>query len=131
MVFSANLQHDVDTIRDPTADNENYQQLLLLEHNNLHNISQDFNIDYATKQHKNGDAINVKLSVNEMKVSTESPTLQNKIPIIVNKNKIIQSQTELILSLSQKNFNDHDRENIENKIEKLIIIMNSVGKISF
>jgi len=38
----------------------NYQQLLLFERKDLYNVTRDFNIDYATKRHKN-DAISVKL----------------------------------------------------------------------
>lgn len=91
------FQHVIDTIRDPATDNENYQRLLLLERKDLHNITRDFNIDYAT-------------------------------PIIVNKNRKIQSQAELILGLSQNEFDDQDREKIEKKIGEVIAFMNRVGK---
>lgn len=71
------FQHVIDTIRDPTTDSENYQRLLLIERKDLHNVTRDFNIDYTTKRHKN-DAISVKLWVDEMKASSESPILYFK-----------------------------------------------------
>jgi len=69
--------HLIDTIRDPTTDNENYQRLLLIERKDLHNVTRYFNIDYTTKRHKN-DAISVMLWVDEMKASSESPILYFK-----------------------------------------------------
>ncbi|KAL4154162.1 hypothetical protein QTP88_001995 [Uroleucon formosanum] len=47
----------------------------LLDRKDLHNISRDFNIDYATKKHKN-DAISIKLWVEEMK------TLEKQCPFL-------------------------------------------------
>jgi len=41
-------QHVIDTICDPVADNKYYQRLLLLDRQDLYNITLDFNIDYAT-----------------------------------------------------------------------------------
>jgi len=49
-----------------------------LEQKDLHNISRDFNIEYAIKRHKN-DAISIKLWVEEIKmIETQCPVLYNK-----------------------------------------------------
>jgi len=72
------FEHIIDSIRDAEVTDDTHRRSLLLERKDLHNISRDFNIDYATKRHKN-DAISIKLWVEEMKMlETQCPVLYYK-----------------------------------------------------
>jgi len=71
-----------------------------------------------------GYNINHEASVVEQQMLLE----MNTSPIIVNKNRKIQSQAELILGLSQNNFDDQDREKIEKKMLEVITFMNAATK---
>jgi len=72
------FEHIIDLIRDAKVTDSIHQRSLLLERKDLHNISRDFIIDYATKRHKN-DAISIKLWVEEMKMlETQCPVLYYK-----------------------------------------------------
>lgn len=59
-------EHILDFIREGAITDDTNQRILLLERQDLCNISRDFNINYATRRHKN-DAVSVELWVNEMK----------------------------------------------------------------
>jgi len=67
--------HIIDLIRDQEVTDDIFKRSLLLDRKDLHNISRDFNIDYATKKHKN-DAISIKLWVEETK------TLEKQCPVL-------------------------------------------------
>jgi len=71
------FDHILDSIRD-TASTDSIQRTLLLDRQDLKNITRDFNIDYATKKHNN-DAISVQLWVKDMqKLETECPVIYYK-----------------------------------------------------
>ncbi|KAL4083302.1 hypothetical protein QTP88_028631 [Uroleucon formosanum] len=67
----------LDSIRD-TASTDSIQRTLLLDQQDLKNITRDFNINYATKKHNN-DVISVQLWVKYMqKLETECPIIYYK-----------------------------------------------------
>jgi len=71
------FDHILDSIRD-TASTDSIQRTLLLDRQDLKNITRDFNISYATKKHNN-DAISVQLWVKDMqKLETECPVIYYK-----------------------------------------------------
>jgi len=59
-------EHILDFIREGEITDDTNQQILLLERQDLINIPLDFNINYATRRHKN-DTVSVDLWVNELK----------------------------------------------------------------
>ena len=75
-----NWEHILDFIREGEIIDDINQRILLLERQDLNNISRDFNINYVTRRHKN-DAISVDLWVNEMKSQLEEdcPILYYKV----------------------------------------------------
>lgn len=68
-----------------------------------------------------GYKINHEASVVEQQMLLE----MKASPIIVNKNR---KKAELILGLSQNNFDDQDREKIEKKMVEVIVFMNAATK---
>ncbi|XP_008183946.1 uncharacterized protein LOC103309671 [Acyrthosiphon pisum] len=59
-------KHILDFIREGEITDNTNQRILPFERQDLTNISRDFNINYATRRHKN-DAVSVNLWVNELK----------------------------------------------------------------
>ncbi|XP_050064830.1 uncharacterized protein LOC126553754 [Aphis gossypii] len=59
-------EHILDFIREGEITDDTNKRILLLERQDLTNISRDFNINYATRRHKD-DAVSVDLWVNELK----------------------------------------------------------------
>jgi len=59
-------EHILDFIREGEITDDTNKRILLLERQDLTNISRDFNINYATRRHKNY-AVSVNLWVNELR----------------------------------------------------------------
>jgi len=59
-------EHILDFIHGGEVTDDTNQRILLIERQDLTNISRDFNINYATRRHKN-DAVSIDLWVNELK----------------------------------------------------------------
>lgn len=78
--------HIIDLLRDQEVTDDTFIRSLLLDSKDLHNISPDFNIDYATNKHKN-DANSIKLWVEEMKTLEKQYTTKVKMRMIGTENK--------------------------------------------